>query len=72
MTLKPIQIDASLTIGSPKLHLHASRANKKLIPFERGFTSEEGTKERGWYKQLGVAPRKWLGEREYIGHLVRD
>ncbi|KAF8812309.1 Zn-dependent exopeptidase [Phlegmacium glaucopus] len=38
-----------------------SRANKKLIAFERGFISEEGIKEREWYKHLGVAPGKWLG-----------
>jgi N-acetylated-alpha-linked acidic dipeptidase len=42
-----------------------SRANKKLIIFERGFISEEGIKEREWYKHLGVAPGKWLGKRIY-------
>lgn len=40
-----------------------SRANKKLIAFERGFISEEGIKDREWYKHLGVAPGKWLGKR---------
>lgn len=40
-----------------------SRANKKLIAFERGFISEEGINEREWYKHLGVAPGKWLGEK---------
>lgn len=35
--------------------------NKKLASFERGFISEEGIKEREWYKHLGVAPGKWLG-----------
>jgi len=38
-----------------------SRANKKLMVFERGFISEEGIKEREWYKHLGVASGKWLG-----------
>lgn len=35
--------------------------NKKLISFERGFISEEGIKDREWYRHLGVAPGKWLG-----------
>ena len=39
------------------------RSNKKLIAFERGFISKEGIKDREWYKHLGVAPGKWLGER---------
>jgi N-acetylated-alpha-linked acidic dipeptidase len=38
------------------------RSNKKLIAFERGFISEDGIKEREWYKHLGVAPGKWLGK----------
>lgn len=38
-----------------------SRANKKLIAFERGFISETGLKDREWYRHLGVAPGKWLG-----------
>ncbi|KAF9058018.1 hypothetical protein BJ165DRAFT_1425174 [Panaeolus papilionaceus] len=37
------------------------RVNKKLLKFERGFISEEGIKDREWYKHLGVAPGKWLG-----------
>ncbi|TFK88929.1 Zn-dependent exopeptidase [Polyporus arcularius HHB13444] len=37
------------------------RANAKLVAFERGFISEEGIKDREWYKHLGVAPGKWLG-----------
>ena len=37
------------------------RANAKLVAFERGFISEDGIKEREWYKHLGVAPGKWLG-----------
>ena len=39
-----------------------SSANRKLISFERGFISEHGIKEREWYKHLGVAPGRWLGE----------
>ncbi|KAF8897846.1 hypothetical protein BD779DRAFT_1432452 [Infundibulicybe gibba] len=38
-----------------------SAANKQLINFERGFISEDGIKDREWYKHLGVAPGKWLG-----------
>ncbi|KAI0750987.1 Zn-dependent exopeptidase [Daedaleopsis nitida] len=37
------------------------RANAKLVAFERGFISEEGIKDREWYKHLAVAPGKWLG-----------
>ncbi|KAL5527160.1 hypothetical protein ACEPAG_5951 [Sanghuangporus baumii] len=36
-------------------------ANKKLVAFERGFISEDGIKDREWFKHLGVAPGKWLG-----------
>jgi N-acetylated-alpha-linked acidic dipeptidase len=36
-------------------------ANQKLVAFERGFISEEGIKDREWYRHLGVAPGKWLG-----------
>lgn len=38
------------------------RANKKLAKFEQGFISKEGIKDREWYKHLGVAPGKNLGE----------
>ncbi|EPQ59121.1 Zn-dependent exopeptidase [Gloeophyllum trabeum ATCC 11539] len=37
------------------------KINKKLSSFERGFISEEGIKDREWYRHLGVAPGKWLG-----------
>ncbi|KAG6821633.1 hypothetical protein H0H93_000142 [Arthromyces matolae] len=37
------------------------KINKKIVAFERGFISEEGIKDREWYKHLGVAPGKWLG-----------
>lgn len=36
--------------------------NEKLVAFEKGFISEEGIKDREWYKHLGVAPGKWLGK----------
>ncbi|KAH7911572.1 hypothetical protein BJ138DRAFT_1006369 [Hygrophoropsis aurantiaca] len=35
--------------------------NYKLAKFERGFISQEGIKDREWYKHLAVAPGKWLG-----------
>lgn len=35
--------------------------NKKLSSFESGFISEEGIRDREWYRHLGVAPGKWLG-----------
>jgi len=35
--------------------------NRKLCAFERGFISDEGIKDREWYKHLVVAPGKWLG-----------
>lgn len=36
--------------------------NQKLVAFERGFIHEEGIKDREWYRHLGVAPGKWLGQ----------
>jgi N-acetylated-alpha-linked acidic dipeptidase len=38
------------------------KINKKLASFEHGFIHEGGIKDREWYKHLGVAPGKWLGE----------
>ncbi|KAJ3576237.1 hypothetical protein NP233_g571 [Leucocoprinus birnbaumii] len=35
--------------------------NDKLRSFERGFISEDGIKDREWFRHLGVAPGKWLG-----------
>lgn len=35
--------------------------NQHLATFERGFISKDGIKDREWYKHLGVAPGKWLG-----------
>ncbi|KAI0353001.1 Zn-dependent exopeptidase [Trametes cingulata] len=35
--------------------------NKKLKAFERGFIHEDGIKDREWYRNLDVAPGKWLG-----------
>jgi N-acetylated-alpha-linked acidic dipeptidase len=48
-----------------------SKANKKIIDFERGFISKEGIKDREWYKHLGVAPGKWLGERQLYLHKLQ-
>ncbi|KAI0638348.1 Zn-dependent exopeptidase [Trametes polyzona] len=36
-------------------------ANQKLKAFERGFIHEDGIKDREWYRNLDVAPGKWLG-----------
>lgn len=36
-------------------------ANKKSAAIEKGFISEDGIKDREWYKHLAVAPGKWLG-----------
>ena len=38
------------------------KVNKKLVAFEKGLISEDGIKDREWYKHLGVAPGKWLGK----------
>ncbi|KAF8969499.1 hypothetical protein BDZ97DRAFT_248222 [Flammula alnicola] len=35
--------------------------NKKTAAIEKGFISEDGIKDREWYKHLAVAPGKWLG-----------
>lgn len=41
---------------------HIREVNKKLKLFERGFIHEDGIKDREWYRNLDVAPGKWLGE----------
>jgi len=40
---------------------HVHDVNKRLSKFEQGFISEDGIKDREWYRHLGVAPGKWLG-----------
>lgn len=48
-----------------ELHKAAKRvqkANARLMSFERGFIHDDGIKDREWYRHLGVAPGKWLGE----------
>jgi len=40
---------------------HVRDVNKRLSEFEQGFISEDGIKDREWYRHLGVAPGKWLG-----------
>ncbi|OXM82196.1 membrane protein [Cryptococcus neoformans Bt63] len=35
--------------------------NKKLQNFESGFLSQDGLKDREWYKHKGTAPGLWLG-----------
>ena len=35
--------------------------NKKRAEFESGFISEEGLKDRAWYRHKGTAPGLWLG-----------
>jgi N-acetylated-alpha-linked acidic dipeptidase len=42
------------------------KANQKLVAFERGFISEEGIRNREWYKHLGVAPGLWLGQSSWL------
>lgn len=37
-------------------------ANAALVAFERGFISEQGLQGREWYRHLGVAPGRWLGQ----------
>ncbi|KAF8551485.1 Zn-dependent exopeptidase [Imleria badia] len=41
--------------------IRVKKVNQKLSLFERGFISEEGVKDREWYRHLGVAPGKYLG-----------
>ena len=45
--------------------------NKKLKLFERGFIHEDGIKDREWYRNLDVAPGKWLGEYRF-SYLLGD
>ncbi|KAG2069015.1 Zn-dependent exopeptidase [Suillus decipiens] len=35
--------------------------NQKLVAFERGFLSEDGIKDREWYRHMAVAPGKHTG-----------
>lgn len=44
-----------------KVVKHIRELNKKSAAIEKGFISEEGIKDREWYKHLVVAPGKWLG-----------
>ncbi|KAL4081558.1 hypothetical protein V8B97DRAFT_2020296 [Scleroderma yunnanense] len=41
--------------------IRIKNVNQKLRIFEQGFISEEGIKDRKWYRHLGVAPGKYLG-----------
>ncbi|KAH0839839.1 Zn-dependent exopeptidase [Lanmaoa asiatica] len=41
--------------------IRVKKVNQKLSLFERGFISEEGVKDREWFRHLGVAPGKYLG-----------
>ncbi len=43
--------------------------NQKLKAFERGFIHEDGIKDREWYRNLDVAPGKWLGGCTVPSHL---
>ncbi|THU93938.1 Zn-dependent exopeptidase [Dendrothele bispora CBS 962.96] len=54
-------VDENPTREFIKAAKRVSRANKKLMGFERGFIHEEGIREREWFRHLGVAPGKWLG-----------
>ncbi|KAF9226672.1 Zn-dependent exopeptidase [Gyrodon lividus] len=61
-----IKDEAQKELSFPKKRLlkaikRVQTVNEKLVAFERGFISEEGIKDREWYKHLGVAPGKWLG-----------
>jgi N-acetylated-alpha-linked acidic dipeptidase len=39
--------------------------NQKTAAIEKGFISEEGIKDREWFRHLGVAPGKWLGPSNF-------
>ena len=54
--------DASPTKEFVKAAKRVQKANSKLVAFEKGFISEDGIKDREWYRHLGVAPGKWLGK----------
>ncbi|KAN0097547.1 hypothetical protein V8E55_001993 [Tylopilus felleus] len=57
--------DGSRCKGPPcnliEVATRVKKVNQKLAMFERGFISEEGVKNREWYKHLGVAPGMYLG-----------
>lgn len=58
----PIHAKPELIKKLIKAAKRVRKVNQKLVTFERGFISEEGIKDREWYRHLGVAPGKWLGE----------
>lgn len=45
-----------------KAAVRVKKVNQKLSLFEGGFISEEGVKDREWFRHLGVAPGKYLGQ----------
>jgi N-acetylated-alpha-linked acidic dipeptidase len=45
----------------PDVLMRLREVDFRLGRFERGFLSEDGIKEREWYRHLGVAPGKWTG-----------
>lgn len=42
--------------------IRVKKVNQKLSLFEQGLISEEGVKDREWFRHLGVAPGKYLGK----------
>ncbi|KAF9068546.1 hypothetical protein BDP27DRAFT_1421735 [Rhodocollybia butyracea] len=68
-SISPLSLVSNMTSSSPfppifefiRAAKRVSRANRKLISFERGFIDAGGIKDREWYRHLVVAPGKWLG-----------
>ncbi|EMD40947.1 hypothetical protein CERSUDRAFT_111521 [Gelatoporia subvermispora B] len=56
-----VEIKETLFEKFLKAAKHVQAVNAKLVAFERGFISEDGIKDREWYRHLAVAPGKWLG-----------
>lgn len=56
------QVSTLLSLDIFRAWRRVRAVNQKLRTFEQGLLSAEGIPEREWYKHLGVAPGKWLGE----------
>jgi hypothetical protein len=59
---RELEVGSWDTESEKALRKRVKKINAALVAFERGFISEAGIKDREWYRHLGVAPGKWLGE----------
>ncbi|KAI8140061.1 hypothetical protein BJV82DRAFT_624979 [Fennellomyces sp. T-0311] len=51
---------------------HVSKANGRLMLFERGFLDPEGLKDRTWFKHVVYAPSLWTGYFSQVFPAIAD